>query len=370
MSALLPFPLGNLVMVGVGGLLIYLAVKKEYEPLLLVPIGFGAILVNLPFGGLSEPGGFLRILYEVGIATELFPILIFIGLGAMIDFSSLFERPWVMVFAIPAQLGILAALLLSLSLGFKPAEAISIGIIGAMDGPTAIYVTSTYAPHLLSAVTVCAYSYMAAIPLLQIPLSKLLVSKKERAIRMEYRPGRYPKMMKIVFPILVTIVVGLLAPKGIPLIGALMFGNFLRESGVVERLAKSAQNELANLTTILLGITIGGTMVAEQFLRLETILVFALGLVAFIVGLSCGLLSAKLFCILTGGKVNPLLGATGVSAFPMAGRTAHLIARGEDPNNWLLMHATAANVGGQISSVIAGAALLTYGELLGALPAL
>ena len=368
MSTLLPFPFGNFVMIAVGVLLIYLAVKKGYEPLLLIPIGFGTILVNLPFGGLNEPGGFLKLLYDVGVATEIFPILIFIGLGAMIDFSALFERPWVMVFAIPAQLGILAALLLSLSLGFNPAEAISIGIIGAMDGPTAIYVTSTYAPHLLSAVTVCAYSYMSAIPLLQIPLSKLLVSKKERAIRMEYQPGRYPKALKITFPILVTIIVGILAPKGIPLIGSLMFGNFLRESGVVDRLAKSAQNELANITTILLGIAIGGTMVAENFLRHQTILVFALGLVAFITGLSCGLLAAKLLCILTGGKVNPLLGATGVSAFPMAGRTAHLIARSENPDNWLLMHAMAANVGGQIASVIAGAALLTYGEMLGALP--
>lgn len=369
MSALLPFPFANIVMIAVGVLLIYLAVSKRYEPLLLVPIGFGTILVNLPFGGLNEPGGFLRVLYDIGITTELFPILIFIGLGAMIDFGALFERPWVMVFSIPAQLGILAALLLSLALGFHPAEAISIGIIGAMDGPTAIYVTSTYAPHLLSAVTVCAYSYMSLIPLLQIPLSKLIVSKRERSIRMEYKPGRYPKSMKIIFPVAVTVIVGILAPKGIPLIGSLMFGNFLRESGVVERLAKSAQNELVNITTILLGITIGGTMVAEQFLRLQTILVFALGLVAFIVGLSCGLLSAKLLCKITKGKVNPLLGATGVSAFPMAGRTAHLIAREEDPNNWLLMHAMAANVGGQIASVIAGAALLTYGEMLGALEA-
>ncbi|MEM3386544.1 MAG: sodium ion-translocating decarboxylase subunit beta [Nitrososphaerales archaeon] len=369
MSALLPFPFSNIVMIGVGVLLVYVAVWKRYEPLLLVPIGFGAILVNLPFSGLNEPGGFLRILYDVGIATELFPILIFIGLGAMIDFSALFERPWVMVFSIPAQLGILAALLLSLALGFNPAEAISIGIIGAMDGPTAIYVTSTYAPSLLPAVTVCAYSYMSLIPLLQIPLSKLIVSKRERAIRMDYKPSRYPKVMKIVFPILVTVIVGSLAPKGIPLIGSLMFGNFLRESGVVDRLAKSAQNELANITTILLGIAIGGTMVADQFLRLQTILIFALGLVAFIVGLSCGLLSAKLLNIITKGKVNPLLGATGVSAFPMAGRTAHLIAREEDQGNWLLMHAMAANVGGQIASVIAGAALLTYGEMLGALPA-
>ena len=370
MVGLLPFPIGNVAMICIGGILIYLAVKKGYEPLLLVPIGFGCILVNLPYGGLAEPGGFLKILYDVGIITELFPILIFIGIGAMIDFGVLLEKPWVMAFAIPAQLGILVALLASLTIGFNPAESISVGIIGAMDGPTAIFVTSAYAPNLLASVTVCAYSYMAMIPAIQVPLSKLLISKKERLIRMKYEPGKYPRTLKLLFPIMVTIIVGVIAPLGIPLIGSLMFGNFLRESGVVERLAKSAQNELSNLTTLLLGITIGGTMIADNFLTLRTLLVFALGLLAFTVGLCGGILFAKLICHLTKGKVNPLIGATGVSAFPMAARTAHLIARSEDQDNWLLMHAMAANTGGQIASVIAGAVLLTYGHMLGALPIL
>lgn len=359
--SLLPFPFDNLVMIAIGATLIYLAIKKGYEPLLLIPIGFGAILVNIPFGGLMEEGGILRFLYDLGIITELFPILIFIGIGAMIDFGPLFERPWVMIFSIPAQgLAIPLTLLLALYVGFTPGEAASISIIGAMDGPTAIYVTSQYAPALLGPVTVAAYSYMSAIPLLQVPLSKFLLSKKERLAHMEYRPASYPRALKVIFPVLVTLAVGIIAPKGVPLIGALMFGNFLRESGAVERLAKSAQNEISNISTLLLGFTIGGTMIADAFLRPETLMVLAFGIFAFIVSLSSGLLAGKLAYYLTGGKINPLIGATGVSAFPMAARTAHAIAREEDPDNWLLMHAIAANTGGQITSVIAGGALLTF----------
>lgn len=359
--ALLPFPLSNLVMILVGATLIYLAVKKGYEPLLLIPIGFGAILVNIPFGGLMEEGGILRYLYDMGIITELFPILIFIGIGAMIDFGPLFERPWVMIFSIPAQgVAIPLTLILALAVGFSPGEAASISIIGAMDGPTAIYVTSKYAPLLLGPVTVAAYSYMSAIPLLQVPLSKILLTRRERLARMEYRPGAYPRILKIVFPLLVTLVVGLIAPKGVPLIGSLMFGNFLRESGVVERLARSAENEISNIATLLLGITIGGTMLADVFLTPETLMVLGFGIFAFVVSLSCGLLAGKLAYYLARGKINPLIGATGVSAFPMAARTAHLIARREDPNNWLLMHAIAANTGGQITSVVAGGVLLTF----------
>lgn len=361
--ALIPFPAGNMIMMAVGGVLIYLALRKGYEPMLLVPIGFGAILVNLPYGGLMDEGGILRIIYDAGILTEIFPILIFVGIGAMTDFGVLLEKPSTLVYSIPAHLGIPAAFLAAYMIGFNPFEALSVGIIGAMDGPTAIYVTSQYAPRLLAPVTVCAYSYMSMIPILQVPLSKLLVSKRERLARMEYTPGKFAQPIRVIFPIFVTVVVGLIAPKGIPLIGSLMLGNFLKESGVVDRLVKSAQNEISNVTTLLLGVTIGGTMLADQFLNVGTLLIFGLGLFAFIVGLSAGLLTAKVAYYLTHGKVNPLIGATGVSAFPMAARTAHMIARSEDPDNWLLMHAMAANTGGQIASVVAGGAMLSLAPL-------
>ena len=361
--ALVPFPAGNMIMMAVGGVLIYLALRKGYEPMLLVPIGFGAILVNLPYSGLMDEGGILRIIYDAGILTEIFPILIFVGIGAMTDFGVLLEKPSTLVYSIPAHLGIPAAFLAAYMIGFNPFEALSVGIIGAMDGPTAIYVTSQYAPRLLAPVTVCAYSYMSMIPILQVPLSKLLLSKRERLARMEYTPSKFAQPIRVVFPIFVTVIVGLIAPKGIPLIGSLMLGNFLKESGVVDRLAKSAQNEISNVTTLLLGIAIGGTMLADQFLNVGTLLIFGLGLFAFIVGLSAGLLTAKVAYYLTHGKVNPLIGATGVSAFPMAARTAHMIARSEDPDNWLLMHAMAANTGGQIASVVAGGAMLSLAPL-------
>jgi len=361
--ALVPFPVGNIIMMAVGAVLIYLAIEKEYEPMLLIPIGFGAILVNLPYSGLMDQGGILRIIYEAGILTEIFPILIFVGIGAMTDFGVLLERPSMLLYSIPAHLGIPAAFLAAYFFGFNPFEALSVGIIGAMDGPTAIYVTSQYAPSLLAPVTVCAYSYMSMIPILQVPLSKLLISKKERLTRMEYTTGRFSQRIRVIFPIFVTIVVGLIAPKGIPLIGSLMLGNFLKESGVVDRLARSAQSEISNVTTLLLGVTIGGTMLADQFLNVTTLLIFGLGLLAFIVGISAGILSAKAAYYLTGGKVNPLVGGTGISAFPMAARTAHMIARSEDPDNWLLMHAMAANTGGQIASVVAGGAMLSLAPI-------
>jgi len=361
--ALLPFPVGNALMMSVGALLIYLALRKRYEPLLLIPIGFGALLVNLPYGGLMDQGGILRIIYDAGILTEIFPILIFIGIGAMTDFGVLLERPSVLLFSIPCQLGISAAFLAAFLIGFNPFEALSIGIIGAMDGPTAIYVTSRYAPYLLGPVTVCAYSYMSMIPILQVPLSKFWTTKEERLARMKYSPGKYPRSIRVVFPIFVTVVAGLVAPKGIPLIGSLMLGNLLRESGMVDRLAKSAENEISNVTTLLLGVTVGATMTTEQFLNLSTLLVFALGLFAFVVGLSSGLIAGKAAYYLSGGKINPLIAATGISAFPMAARTAHMIGRSEDPDNWLLMHAMAANTGGQIASVIAGGTMLTLAPI-------
>lgn len=362
---LLPWPLGNAVMIGLGCLFIYLAIKKKYEPLLLVPIGFGAIIVNIPFAELMAEGeGILWWIYEYGVLNDLFPVLLFIGIGAMMDFGALIERPWFLIFAAAGQLGIFIALLSALAIGFNPLEAASIGIIGAMDGPTAIYVTSKFAPNLLGPVAVCAYSYMSLVPLLQIPVSRVLTTRKERCIRMEYNPRTYPKVIKIVFPIAVTIVTGLVAPMGIPLMGSLMFGNLLKESGCVSRLAKSAENEIANVTTLLLGIVIGGTMTADKFLVAETLVVFGLGLVAFVSAIGCGILFAKLVCLVSKGKINPLIGACGISAFPMAARTAHRIGREEDLNNWLLPHAVATNVGGQIGSVVAGGVILTYATMI------
>lgn len=381
MSApLLPLPFGNIVMIVVGCLFVYLAIKKKYEPLLLIPIGFGAILVNIPVLmntdslGIMDPQGVFGYIYAKGVLTDIFPCLLFIGIGAMMDFGALIERPWFLIFAAAGQLGIFIALLSALAVGFNPYQAASIGIIGAMDGPTAIFITSKFAPELLGAVAVCAYSYMALVPLLQIPISKALTTRKERLIKMEYKPQAYSKAIRIIFPIVVTIVTGVVAPMGIPLMGSLMLGNLLKESGVVRRLAKSAENEIANVTTLLLGVVIGGTMGADSFLVFDTLVVFGLGLVAFVSAIVCGVLFAKLVCFLTKGKVNPLIGACGISAFPMAARTAHRVGREEDSSNWLLPHAMATNVGGQIGSVVAGGVVLTYAtvilEMLGLLPIL
>jgi len=362
---LLPFPFGNIVMIAIGCLFIYLAIKKRYEPLLLIPIGFGALMINIPFSGLmAENEGLLWWIYKYGVLNDLFPCLLFVGIGAMMDFGALIERPWFLLFAAAGQLGIFAALLSALAIGFEPLEAASIGIIGAMDGPTAIYVTSKFAPDLLGAVAVCAYSYMSLVPLLQIPICKALTTRKERRIKMEYKPQAYSKAIRIVFPIVVTIVTGIVAPLGMPLMGSLMLGNLLKESSVVRRLANSAENEIANVTTLLLGIVIGGTMNAENFLVIDTLIVFGLGLVAFVSAITCGILFAKLACIITKGKVNPLIGACGISAFPMAARTAHRIGREEDSGNWLLPHAMATNVGGQIGSVVAGGVILTYATII------
>jgi sodium ion-translocating decarboxylase beta subunit len=375
---LLPLPFGNIVMIAVGCLFVYLAIKKKYEPLLLIPIGFGAILVNIPVLmntdslGIMDPQGVFGYIYAKGVLTDIFPCLLFIGIGAMMDFGALIERPWFLIFAAAGQLGIFIALLSALAVGFAPYQAASIGIIGAMDGPTAIFITSKFAPDLLGAVAVCAYSYMALVPLLQIPISKALTTRKERLIKMEYKPQAYSKAIRIIFPIVVTIVTGVVAPLGIPLMGSLMLGNLLKESGVVRRLAKSAENEIANVTTLLLAVVIGGTMSAETFLVFDTLMVFGLGLVAFVSAIACGVLFAKLVCFVTKGKVNPLIGACGISAFPMAARTAHRVGREEDSSNWLLPHAMATNVGGQIGSVVAGGVVLTYAtivlEMLGLMP--
>jgi sodium ion-translocating decarboxylase beta subunit len=364
-ESLFPFPYGNILMVAVGCLFIYLAVKKKYEPLLLIPIGFGAIIINIPFSGLmTENEGILWWIYQYGVLNDLFPCLLFIGIGAMMDFGALIERPWFLIFAAAGQLGIFAALLSALAIGLMPLEAASVGIIGAMDGPTAIYITSKFAPNLLGPVAVCAYSYMSLVPLLQVPISKALTTRKERLIKMGYKPQAYPKTIRIIFPIVVTVVTGIIAPMGIPLMGSLMLGNLLKESGVVRRLASSAENEIANITTLLLGVAIGGTMNAESFLVLDTLTVFGLGLVAFVSAIICGILFAKLVCLVTKGKVNPLIGACGISAFPMSARAAHKIGREEDSSNWLLPHAMATNVGGQIGSVVAGGVVLTYATIV------
>ncbi len=303
----------NLVMILVGGILIYLAVKKNFEPVLLLPIGFGAILANLPLTGITDAGqgGFLGILYEAGIKTELFPLLIFIGIGAMTDFGPLLENPRMALLGAAGQVGIFGTLLLALHLGFNLNEAASIGIIGAIDGPTAIYVSSRLAPHLLGAIAVTAYSYMSLVPIIQPPIMRLLTTEKERKVRMPYTEKPVSKTVKILFPILVTVIISLLSPKASPLIATLMFGNLMRESGVVEALSKTAQNEIANITTIFLGLTVGSTMAGDSFLQTDTILILAMGLLAFVLDTVGGLLFGKLLYILSGKKFNPLIGAAG-----------------------------------------------------------
>lgn len=359
----------HLVMITVGIVLIYLAVKKEYEPTLLLPMGFGAIMVNIPLtsainqidpqtGKILE--GALSVFYEAGIATEVFPLLIFIAIGAMIDFSPLFKKPFLLLFGAAAQFGIFFTLIAAVLLGFDLKEAASIGIIGAADGPTSIFVTSRFAPHLLGPISVAAYSYMALVPIIQPPIIRLLTSKKERLIRMEAHAKTVSRTALILFPIIVTLIAGIVAPSSIALIGFLMFGNLIRECGVLNKLSLAAQNELASLVTILLGISIASTMTAERFVRLDTCMIILLGLVAFIFDTFGGVMFAKLVNVFLpeGKKINPMIGACGISAFPMSARVVHNMGQKEDQFNFLLMHAVSANVGGQIGSVIAGGLIL------------
>jgi oxaloacetate decarboxylase beta subunit len=359
----------NFVMFGIGGVLIYLAVKKEYEPTLLLPIGFAAILTNIPGSSAVGEHGFLTVLYNAGIENELFPILIFIAVGAMIDFAPLLSRPFMLFFGAAAQFGIFATLMAALYLGklskyasFIPAftlkQAASIGIIGAADGPTSIYVARLFAPELLGPITVAAYSYMSLVPLIQPPIIKMLTTKEERRIHMEFQEVKVSKTVRILFPIVVTLVAGIVAPISVGLIGSLMLGNLIREAGVVERLSKSAQNELANVTTLFLGVAIGSTMVADRFLQPSTLFIIAMGLVAFIFDTAGGVLFAKLINLFLKRKVNPMIGAAGISAFPMSARVIHKLGIEEDPTNYLLMHAIGANVAGQVGSIIAGAMIL------------
>lgn len=351
--------LGHVIMILVGSLLLYLGISKGYEPLLLLPIGFGAILVNIPLAGMMDEHGFLRFLYDNGVLTEVFPLLIFVGIGAMTDFQPLLENPKIILLGAAGQFGIFLTLLLALALGFDKLDAIAVAVIGACDGPTAIYVSSKFAPHLLGAVSVAAYSYMSLVPLIQPPIMRMLTTDKERKIVMGVVKQPVSKTTKIIFPIVVTIVASILAPLGAALIGTVMLGNLMRESGVVDRLKSAAENEIANIVTLLLGLAIGGTMQADKFLRGETLLVLALGLIAICLDTAVGVLFGKVMCVLTGGKINPLIGAAGISAFPMSARVVQVEGQKYNKKSYLLMHAMSANAGGQIGSVIAAAVMLS-----------
>ncbi len=366
----------TIAMFVIAGVLVYLAIGKQFEPLLLLPIAIGMILTNLPgatmfhleffirpegvnFGEVLHDGGFLDILY-LGVKLGIYPSLIFIGIGAMTDFTPLISNPKSLLIGAGAQLGVFVAFFLALASGFfTPMEAASIGIIGGADGPTAILVTKTLAPHLLGAIAIAAYSYMALIPMIQPPFMKLFTNDKERRIRMTaLRP--VSKTEKIVFPVMVTAVVGLIVPDAVPLIGCLMFGNLLNVCGVTDRLSKTAQNELINIVTIFLGITVGATASADNFLKIETILIILCGLAAFCVSTCGGLITAKVMNWITGGKINPLIGSAGVSAVPMAARVSQKVGQEYDPSNFLLMHAMGPNVAGVIGSAIAAGVFLSW----------
>jgi len=405
LAGLTSINLKMVIMYIIGLVLIILAIKKNYEPMLLLPIGFGAILVNLPQSVVkyasiaSEPDlfvtnfvrnnpgteylfknyifdemgrayeyepGILQILLDSGILTELFPVLIFIGIGAMIDFSPLFKNPVMIFFGAAAQFGIFATMLVAILIGFDLKTASAIGIIGAADGPTAIYVASKFAREYFGPISVAAYSYMSLVPIIQPPVIKLLTTKKERMIRMEYREEKFSKFVLIAFPIAVTIIAGIVAPISVPLVGSLMFGNLIRECGVLDRLSQAAQNELSNIVTLLLGITIGSTMLADNFLKKETLLILAMGLVAFVFDTAGGVLFAKFLNLFRkkDNKFNPMIGAAGISAFPMSARVIQKMAQKEDPTNFVLMQAVSANVSGQLGSIVAGGLVLALVPLL------
>jgi len=353
------------VMVLVGGLLMYLAIAKEYEPTLLLPIGFGCVLANLPVSAyMLGPEGFFGVLEEAGIKTELFPLLVFLGVGAMMDMRPLLSQPSLVLLGAMGHLGIFAALVAAVMLGFNLAEATSIGVIGAIDGPTVIYVGSKLehlfeTPGLAAAVAVTAYSYMSLVPIIQPPLMRLFTTRRERAIRMEYTPRPVSRTAVIAFPIIVTLVTAIILPQAAPLVTTLMLGNLLRESGVVEGLARTAQESITNTVTLFLGLAIGSTMQGDAFLTLGTVKVLLLGLVAFALDTVGGLLFGKLLCLLSGRRINPLVGAAAISAFPMSGRLAQQVALEEDNQNFILMHALGANTAGQVASVIAAGVLMS-----------
>jgi carboxybiotin decarboxylase len=348
----------SLIMIGVAFVLFYLAIVKDYEPLLLLPIGAGCMLANLPLSPLIAEDGMLRVLYNMGIGNELFPLLIFIGIGALTDFGPLLENPRMVLLGAAGQFGIFLTLILALVLGFSRPEAASIGIIGAIDGPTSIYVSGILAPHLLGPITVAAYSYMSLVPVIMPPIMRLLTTEKERRIRMPYSQRKISRRTRILFPIIVTVIVGTLVPFATPLIGMLMLGNLMKESGVVERLTKASSQEIANAVTLFLGLAVGATMVGTEFLKPSTLAILVLGIVAFGVDTAAGVLFAKLLNVLSGGRINPLIGAAGISAFPMAARVVQRMAQEEDFENFVLMHAMGANAAGQVASVVAGGVLL------------
>ncbi len=356
------------VMYAVGILLIYLAIKKGYEPSLLLPMGFGAILVNLPFSGamnqtiegIGEVAGIVEWLFEIGIhASEAMPLLLFIGIGAMIDFGPLLSNPKMFLFGAAAQFGIFAVALIAALLGFDLKDAASIGMIGAADGPTAILVSQFFKSNYMAPIAVAAYSYMALVPIIQPLAIKAVTTKKERAIRMTYAPGKVSKGLRIAFPIIVTMIAGFIAPTSVSLVGFLMFGNLLRECGVLNTLSETAQNALANLITLLLGLTISASMVAEEFVKLETLMIMGLGLAAFVVDSMAGVFFAKFLNLFSKNKINPMVGAAGISAFPMSARVIQKMGQEADNQNFLLMHAIGANVSGQIASVLAGGLIMS-----------
>ena len=366
-SGLLSISWQMLVMYAVGGLLIWLAIAKDFEPALLLPMGFGAILVNLPESGVlnqmvenvGETSGIIQWLFEVGIeASEALPLLLFIGIGAMIDFGPLLSNPKMFLFGAAAQFGIFVVVVAAVLLGFDLRDAASIGIIGAADGPTSILVSQVLKSQYIGPIAVAAYSYMALVPLVQPVAIKMVTTKKERMIRMPYQPGNVSKLTRILFPIIVTFIAGIVAPMSVALVGFLMFGNLLRECGVLGRLSDTAQNVLANLVTLLLGITISFSMRAEMFVTWQTLLIMALGLVAFVFDSIGGVLFAKFLNLFMKNKVNPMIGAAGISAFPMSARVVQKLGLQADPTNHLLMHAIGANVSGQIASVLAGGMIL------------
>ncbi|HIR11981.1 MAG TPA: sodium ion-translocating decarboxylase subunit beta [Candidatus Fimenecus excrementavium] len=354
-----------IIMWVIGGILIYLAVKKDMEPTLLLPMGFGAILVNLPMSGVVnqiydgvEEIGVIDLLFNSGISNELFPLLLFIGIGAMIDFGPLLSNPKLMLFGAAAQFGIFFTLSMAALFGFDLKDAASIAIIGAADGPTSIFVANYFESNYLGAIIVAAYSYMALVPIVQPPVIKLLTTKKERLIRMPYEQKEVSKLTRILFPIFVSIITGIVAPRAVALIGFLMFGNLIRECGVLNSLSETAQKVLANLITLLLGITIAARMQAEAFLNPQTLLILALGLIAFIFDTAGGVIFAKFLNLFLKKKINPMIGASGISAFPMSARVVHKMGLAEDKQNFLLMHSIGVNVSGQIASVIAGGLIL------------
>ncbi len=355
----------QVVMWGIGGILIYLAIKKDMEPALLLPIGFGAILVNLPFSGAvtqihngTEEVGVIDLLFNNGIANELFPLLLFVGIGAMIDFGPLLSNPKLMLFGAAAQFGIFFTFSMAALFGFEINDAASIAIIGAADGPTSIFVANYLKSNYLGAIIVAAYSYMALVPIVQPPIIRLITTKKERRIRMPYTQKEVSKLTRILLPIVITIFTGLVSPRSVALVGFLMFGNLIRECGVLNALSESAQHVLANLITLFLGITIASRMQAAEFLTAQTLLILGLGLIAFIFDTVGGVFFAKFLNLFSKKKINPMIGAAGISAFPMSARVVHKMGLAEDDQNFLLMHSIGVNVSGQIASVIAGGLIL------------